>query len=63
MSTSVDSILALCVVIEHLRDFRTELFAAFVKLRKAFESVNRVALRILALCGIPSKGVNIRAVF
>ena len=52
----MDRILALRV----LRDFRIELLAAYVDLRKAIDSVNRdVLCRILALRGIPPKLVKL----
>ena len=53
-NSSVDRILAVRVLTERLRDFRNGLLAAFVDLRKVFDSMNRDVLRgILALCGIP----------
>ena len=55
-----DRILALRVLPERLRDFRIGLWAAYVDLRKAFDSVNRDVLwKILALRGIPLKLVNL----
>ena len=53
--STVDRILALRVVTERLRDFRIGLMAAYVDLRKAYDSVNRDVLwRILALRGSSS---------
>ena len=55
-----DRILALRVLSDRLRDFRTRLLVAYVDLRKAFDSVNRnVVWRILALRGVPKKPVNL----
>ena len=42
--STVDRTLALRVLPEHLRDFRIGLLAAYVDLRKAFDSVNRDVL-------------------
>ena len=57
---NVHRILALRVLIERLHDFHSGLLAAYVDLRKAFDSVNRNVLwRILALCGIPQKLVKL----
>ena len=42
--SNVHSILALLVLNERLRDFRIGLLAAYVDLRKAFDSVNRDVL-------------------
>ena len=58
--STIDRTLAVRVFTEHLRDFRTGLPAAYVDLRKAFDSVNRYVLwRILALRGIPPKLVDL----
>ena len=58
--STVDRTIAFRVLTERLRDFRTELFAAYVDLRKAFDSVNLVVLsRILALREIPPNLVNL----
>ena len=55
-TSTVDRILALRVLAERLRDFRIGLLAAYVDLRKAFDSANRDVLwRVLALRGILSK--------
>ena len=55
----VDRILALRVFTERLRDFHVGLLAAYMNLRKAFDSVNRDVLwRILALRGVAAKLVN-----
>ena len=42
--STVGRILALRVLNERLRDFHTRLLAAYVDLRKAFDSVNRDVL-------------------
>ena len=58
--STVDPILALCVLAERLRDFRIGVLASYVDLRKAFDSVNRDVLwRILAFLGLPPKLVNL----
>ena len=62
----VDRILALRILNERLRDFCTGLLAAYVDIRKAFDSVNQDVLwRILAFRRIPPKArqPNIRPVF
>ena len=60
MKSTLDRILALRVLTERLRDFRTGLLAAYVALRKVFDSVNRDVLwRILAFRGIPPKLVSL----
>ena len=44
----------------YLPGFRQGLLAAYVELCKAFNSVNRDALwRILGLCGVPPKRINL----
>ena len=56
----IDRILALRVLTERRREFRQGLLAAYVDLCKAFDSVNRDALwRILGLCGVPPKLINL----
>ena len=51
----IDRIIALRVLTERRREFRQGLLAAYVDLRKAFDSVNWDALwMILVLCGVPS---------
>ena len=58
--STIDSILALHVFTEHLRDFRTGLLEAFIDLCKALDSVNRDVLwRTMALRGIPPKLVDL----
>ena len=53
--STTDRILALRVLIERKREFRQGLLAAYVDLRKAFDSVNRDVLwRILELRGVPT---------
>ena len=60
--STVDRILALRVLIERKREFRQKLFAAYVDLRKAFDSVHREALwRVLQLRGVPTKLVDLIA--
>ena len=55
----VNRILALRVITEHLRDFRSGLLAAYIDLRKVFDSVNQgVVWRLLALRGIPPNLAN-----
>ena len=59
MST-IDRILALRVLTERRRKYRQRLLAAYVDLCKAFDSVNRDAIwRILCLCGVPPKMINL----
>jgi len=59
-SSKIDRILALRVLTEHRREFWQGLLAAYVDLCKAFESVNRNALwRILGLCGVPLRLINL----
>ena len=56
----IDRILALQVLIEHRREFRQWLLAAYVDLCKAFDSVNGDALwRIIGLHGVPPKLINL----
>ncbi len=51
--STVDQILALHVLIERKREFRDKLFAAYVDLRKAFDSVHQDALwRVTQLHGL-----------
>ena len=58
--STIDHILALRVLTEHRREFRQGLLAAYVDLCKAFNSVNRDALwRILGLCGVPPKLIDL----
>ena len=58
--STVDRILALRVLTERLREFQCGLLAAYVDLRKAFDSVNRDALwGILGLRRIPAKLVQL----
>lgn len=58
--SAIDRILALRVLCERKREFRQGLLAAYVDLRKAFDSVNRDALwRILSLRGVSPELVNL----
>ena len=58
--STIDRILALRVLTERRREFRQGLLAAFVDLCKAFNAVNRDALwRILGLCGVPPKLIDL----
>ena len=63
--STVDRILTLRVLSERRRAFNQPLFAAYVDLKKAFDSVDREALwRLLALRGIPEKIIQlIRALY
>ncbi len=54
--------MALRVLIERKRELRQNLFAAYVDLCKAFDSVHREALwRVLQFQGVPSKLVDLIA--
>ena len=58
--STTDRILGLRVLTERKREFRQGLFAAYVDLRKAFDSVNREALwSLLNLRGIPPKLIDL----
>ena len=58
--STIDCILDLWVLTECRREFRQGLLAAYVDLCKAFVSVNRDALwRILGLCGVPPKLIDL----
>ena len=58
--SKIDRILTLRVLTKRRREFRQGLLAAYVDLRKAFDSVNRDALwRILGLHGVPPKLINL----
>ena len=58
--STTDRILGLRVLTERKREFRQGLLAAYVDLRKAFDSVNREALwRLLDLRGIPPKLISL----
>ena len=58
--STIDRILALQVLTERRRDFQQGPLAAYVDLCKTFDSVNQDALwRILGLCGVPSKLINL----
>ena len=58
--STIDRILALWVLTKRRREFRQGLLAAYVDLCKAFDLVNRDALwRILSLCGVPPKLINL----
>ena len=64
--STVDRILAFCVRTKLLREFSVCVLAAYVDLRKAFDSLNRDGLwRILPFRGIPLKASqpDIRPVF
>ena len=59
MSTT-DRILALCVLVEHRREFRQGMLAAYVDLKKAFDSVHQETLwDLLRLRGIPARIIGI----
>ena len=56
----IDLILALRVLTKRRREFRQGLLAAYVDLCKMFDTVNRDALlRILGLCGVPPKRIDL----
>ena len=58
--STVDRILALRVLIERKREVNQGLLAAYIDLRKAFDSVNRDALwRLLSQRGIPPKLISL----
>ena len=58
--STIDRILVLRVLTERRREFQQGLFAAFVDLCKAFDSVNQDALwRILGFCVVPPKLINL----
>jgi len=58
--STIDSILALRVLTERKREFRQGLLAAYVDLCNEFDSVNWDALwRILGLCGVPPKLIDL----
>lgn len=53
---TTDCILALCVLAEHQYVFRQRMLAAYVGLKKAFDSVHcEVLWNLLQLCGIPAR--------
>ena len=56
----IDCILALQVLTKCRQEFRQGLLAVYVDLCKAFDSVNRNVLwRILSLCGVPPKLIDL----
>ena len=58
--STTDRILGLRVLTERKREFQQGLLAAYVDLRKAFDSVNREALwRLLGLRGLPPKLIHL----
>ena len=62
--STTDRILALWVLTERRREFRHGLLAAYVDLCKAFDSVNRDALRrILGLRGVPPKLIDMSELY
>ncbi|XP_069977663.1 uncharacterized protein [Penaeus vannamei] len=61
MST-IDHILSLRVIVEHRCEFGRGLLAAYIDLKKAFDSVHRESLwEILGLIGIPSRIIGLIA--
>ena len=57
--STVDRILALRILAERRREYRQPLFAAYVDLKKAFDSLDREALKkVLRLRGIPQKIID-----
>ena len=58
--STIHRILALRVLTIRRREFRQGLLAAYVNLCKAFDAVNLEAIwKILGLCGVPSKLINL----
>jgi sorting nexin-29 len=58
--STIDRILALRVLIERRLEFRQRLLAAYVDLKKAFDSVHRESLwEILRIRGIPAKIIDL----
>ena len=58
--STIDRILALRVLSERMREFRCRFFAAYIDLRKAFDSVDRDALwRLLRFRGVPQTLINL----
>ena len=55
-----DRILALCVLVERRREFQQGMLAAYVYLKKAFDSVHRKTLwDLLHLRGIPARIIGL----
>ena len=58
--STTDRILALCVLVERRREFRQGMLAAYVDLKKAFDSVHRETLcDLLRLRGIPARIIGL----
>ena len=58
--STIDRILALRVLSERMREYRSRFFAAYIDLRKAFDSVDRGALwRLLGFRGVPQTLINL----
>ena len=58
--STIDRILALRVLSERMREYRNGFFAAYIDLRKAFDSVDRDALwRLLGFRGVPQTLINL----
>ena len=58
--STTDRILALRVLSERMREYRRRFFAAYIDLRKAFDSVDRDALwRLLRFRGVPQTLINL----
>ncbi|XP_019615797.1 PREDICTED: uncharacterized protein LOC109463421 [Branchiostoma belcheri] len=58
--STVDRILTLRLLAQKRREFRKYLFAAYVDLKQAFDSVDRQALwKILRILGVPGKLLNL----
>ena len=58
--STTDCILALTVLAQQRREFQRPLFAAYVDLKAAFDSLDRNALWLLLQCnGVPNKYLNI----
>ena len=58
--STIDRILALRIIVERRREFGRGLLAAYIDLKKAFDSVHRESLwEILRLRGIPSKIIEL----
>ena len=60
--STIDRILALRIIVERHREFNRGLLAAYIDLKKAFDSVHRESLwEILRLRGIPTKIIELIA--
>ncbi|CAH1233043.1 Hypp565 [Branchiostoma lanceolatum] len=58
--STVDRILALRLLAERRREYRKPLYAAYVDLKQAFDSVDRPALwKILKIIGVPAKLIKL----